>query len=133
MRSQSTKQEKSWHSQTHLICERCCVLVNSSFVKTHCDNLPHVSTSPGLPYLFFKEVQKHINFRSNSSITYIFSDFFIDFNFICLFFTTIWGGAPILFFYQIKKKSFIISHYKDTFSMAFLKKILKILVFYLQH
>ena len=50
MRSQSTGQEKSWHLQTHLICDRCCVLVNSFFLKSHCDNYPHVTTSPGLPY-----------------------------------------------------------------------------------
>ena len=50
MRSQSTEQEKSQHSQTRLICDRGCILVNSFFLKNHCDNLPHVTISPGLPY-----------------------------------------------------------------------------------
>ena len=122
MRPRSTEQQKSRHSQTHLICDRCCVLVNSFYItpcvkcgfthasraeiriftprdikfriilvrktftcqvwlhhspsahaanshssenvsshsyrnvlffKSHCDNLSRVTTSPGLPYVWF--------------------------------------------------------------------------------
>ena len=40
MQSQGTEQEKSWHSQTHLVCDRRCVLVNSFF------NIAFVTTCP---------------------------------------------------------------------------------------
>ena len=29
MPSQSTERKKSWHTQTSLVCDRCCALVNS--------------------------------------------------------------------------------------------------------
>ena len=52
MPSQSTEHKKSCHSQTRLVCVRCCALVNSFFQYSHCDNLSLVTTSPGLPYIF---------------------------------------------------------------------------------
>ena len=48
MPSQSTESKKSWHSQTRLVCDRCCALVNSFLNR--CDNLPLVTTSPGPSY-----------------------------------------------------------------------------------
>ena len=37
MPSQSTERKKSWHTQTRLVCDRCCALVNF-FLNSHCDN-----------------------------------------------------------------------------------------------
>ena len=34
MPSQSTERKKSWHSQTRLVCDRCCALVNSFFNRS---------------------------------------------------------------------------------------------------
>ena len=44
MLSQSTQRKKSWHSQTRLVRDRCCALVNYFL------NRAIVTTCPGLPY-----------------------------------------------------------------------------------
>ena len=49
MPSQSTERNKSWHSQSRLVCDRCCALVNSSL------NRAIVTTSPGLPYFIVND------------------------------------------------------------------------------
>ena len=49
MRSQSTEQQKSRHSPTHLICDRCCVLVNSFFLRAIVTNCPVWQLAPVYP------------------------------------------------------------------------------------
>ena len=58
MPSQSTERKKSWHSQTRLVCDRCCALVNSFLdraIVTTCPEgqLAPRGTIPGLPYSFY--------------------------------------------------------------------------------
>ena len=54
MRSQSTEQEKSWHSQTHIICDRCCVLVNSFFQRAIVTTCPMWQLAPVYPIMWNK-------------------------------------------------------------------------------
>ena len=55
MPSQSTERKKSWHSQTRLVCDRCCTLLNSFL------NRAIVTTCPGLPYHFSSESSKFLH------------------------------------------------------------------------
>ena len=46
MRSQSTEHQKSRHSHTHLICDWCCVLVNSFFKRSIVTTCPMWQLAP---------------------------------------------------------------------------------------